>query len=129
MTANLIEALQEEMSLDRLARTGLFINIDLEDCVHTRDELIFLRAILDRALIDYFYPPDASYKDETGRDVFIKQEVVDWLKLDNPDFIETCQNAELSPEKVLKIFKTMELILTGDRGKFKKLGKREKKLV
>ncbi len=88
------------------------------DGLSVRREIILHRAVLDKALVDSFsvYPT-------------IKKEVDDWLRLSNLNFREACERAALEPELVFKTFKIMHELLQGDKGRFKKLGKKKKKHV
>lgn len=114
----LLNELQGKMSLTRLAKIGLFQKLKLsgeepEDIV----KMIHLhRAVLDKALVDYFHVLEKHRK-----------AVEEWLHLDNPDFIEACERAVLEPKLVYKTFKLMKNILIGSNASFKKLGPRKKK--
>lgn len=87
------------MTLSRLTRTGLFKRWSGINEVVGPETRLF-RAVLDRALIDYF-----------SHDVNIRKEVSAWLSLDNQDFIVVCQSASMIPERVITIFKEMKRIL------------------
>lgn len=102
------------MSLIRLAKTGLFIKLSVnEEYTEIAREIKLHRAVLDKAIIDSFSIVPS-----------IKQDVDDWLDLDNPIFIEACERAFLEPELVYATFKSVKRILQGDKAKFKKFGKR-----
>ena len=102
------------MSLTRLASVGLFQKIHTDDGDVVR-EVRLHRAVLDKALVDLF-------SDEPD----IKQDVDDWLFMENPDFIACCERAGLDPELVYFVFKHMPKILVGDKAKFKTFGKTKK---
>ncbi len=104
LTSELIEELAKDMSLDRLTLTGLFIKIGGS----TEPEARLYRAVLDRALIDSF-STNASIKGPVDR----------WLKINNPDFLDSCALANLEPSIVMEIFTAMHKILTGDKARVK----------
>jgi hypothetical protein len=87
------------MTLSRLTRTGLFKRWSGVD-EHIGPEVRLFRAVLDRALIDYF-----------SSDREIRKEVVSWLKEDDLDFQYVCQAALMKPHVVLTIFKEMKKTL------------------
>jgi len=112
MDETLKKELRQKMSLNRLAKTGLFQKLPYEHGggdVSIARELKLHRAVLDKALIDMF-----AESKET------RQDVSDWLYLDNPDFIEACERAFLKPEYVYKTFQTIKEILKGANAKLKK---------
>lgn len=93
------------MSLNRLAKTGLFRRLPTEGMEEIRRELILHRSVLDKALVDYF--SDTSFPPYS--------EVSTWLSLDNLDFIDACERAMLPPEKVFETFVTLKKVLTQKR--------------
>jgi len=95
----LVEELQDQMSIYRLRRVGFFQRLPVDSEIH-RPELEMFRTILDRALIDFF-----SIREE------IRVDVEEWLSLDNPDFIEISTNADLSPEFVYQAFYAVSVML------------------
>jgi hypothetical protein len=113
--------LRRKISLLRLTHTGLFIKLDIDpEYSNLRRYIKMHRAVLDRALIDWFH-----CKKE------IKSQVDSWLDLYNPDFQDACERALLKPEDVLEVFHTVKRLLDGKNNKFKKVGnakKRRKKL-
>ena len=66
-------------------------------------EIKLHRAVLDRALLDTFHP-----------DQLIKGDVLKWLDLANPDFILSCERADLEPKLVYELFIQIKKILKGD---------------
>jgi hypothetical protein len=100
------------MSVSRLTKTGLFQRLPFEtgdgDVTISR-ELKLFRAVLDKALID-------SFSDVPE----IKQDVEDWLDLDNQDFLDVCAFAFLDPELVYGVFKVLPTIIQGEHAKPKK---------
>jgi hypothetical protein len=109
--------LSKKLSILRLACTGLFVKIDIDpedDLI--RREIKLYRAVLDKALTDWF----RSSKE-------IRKDVNDWLDLNNPDFQEVCERAFLKPEDVLEVFHTVRRILKGKNARFKKVGGSRKK--
>ena len=87
------------MTLSRLTRTGLFRRWSgIQETVGPETRLF--RAVLDRALIDYF-----------SHDKEIRQDVVKWLKKDNQDFIDVCEAASMNPDRVIYIFKIMRKVI------------------
>lgn len=109
--------LSQKLSIHRLACTGLFIKLDMEpedDLI--RREIKLYRAVLDKALTDWFHGSKE-----------IKKDVDDWLDLYNPDFQDACERAFLKPEDVLEVFHTIRRILKGKNAKFKKVRKRKKR--
>jgi hypothetical protein len=113
ITPELLIDLQATMSLSRLSKTGLFQKLDLESSDGIENELTLHRAVLDKALIDSF-----SIRKE------IREDVENWLHLDNPDFLEACERAMLDPQLVFEMFKLMKEVLKGDRAKFRKFKER-----
>ncbi len=113
LTKELKEELSEELSLMRLAKTGLFQKLPYEQgegSIETARELELHRAVLDKALIDSFSTKRA-----------IKKEIEEWLDLDNPDFTDACDRAMLNPQQVFMTFKTIKTLLKGNKAKFKKV--------
>ncbi len=111
----LLKELQSDMSLTRLAKTGLFQKMDLDDSgVAGQRELRLHRAVLDRALIDSFSCVD-----------HIREEVQQWLKKDNPDFIDCCERAGLDSDLVYRCFFLMKEILQGNKARFTPFGKKQ----
>ncbi len=98
------------MSLTRLAKTGLFKRISVEEWINSdlQKEITLHRAVLDQALLDYF-----------SMDPDTKQDVVGWLSVDNQEFIDACDRAALDPDLVYKTFRAMKEILKGDNAKFR----------
>ena len=122
MISNQLEQeLSGQLSLLRLAITGLFIKIDIdEEDELIRREIKLHRAVLDKALTDWF---SDSKK--------IKKDVDKWLDVYNPSFQYACERAFLKPEDVLEVFHSVRRILKGKNAKFKKVNsnkKRTKKL-
>ena len=106
LTDTLVKELAKEMSVDRLAKTGLFIKLPISNpTIHA--ELKLHRAVLDRALLDLFHPRED-----------IKKKAVRWLDPDNKDFIECCLRADLDPALVYNLFIEIRKILKGDNAKF-----------
>jgi hypothetical protein len=93
------QTLKSKLNLIRLARIGLFKRWSTYN-KYVDKELKLYRAILDRALIDLFSKEDA-----------IREDVEEWLDLNNPDFIFICKSASLKPEKVYNIFKTIQWVI------------------
>ncbi len=91
------------MSVNRLAKTGLFRRMDTvyEDLYF---EIFLHRSVLDRALVDMFSP----YKD-------VREDVFNWLDLENEGFIFACERAILEPIKVYNTFRAVEKILKNAR--------------
>lgn len=117
LSNKLEKELSRELSIFRLAFTGLFIKLDLDiEDEALRRELKLHRAVLDRALTDWF----SDNKE-------IKKDVTDWLNLQNPDFQEACERAFLKPEDVLEVFHSVRRILKGKNAKFKKVNARKKR--
>lgn len=102
--------LRQRLSLIRLAKTGFFKKAEIPH-ISIEGELLLHRSVLDKALIDSFSPDEE-----------IREDVEDWLDLDNPDFIDCCEFAMLEPEGVYAAFKTFKSILRGDNAKFKRFG-------
>tara|TARA_R110000851_G_scaffold33135_5_gene88280 strand:- start:498 stop:785 length:288 start_codon:yes stop_codon:yes gene_type:complete len=83
-----------------LTRTGLFYKKDYKEVgwpvppsPEIYGETQLFRKILDYALIDYL-----------GNCPELRQDAEEWLCLDDPDFIETCECADIDPEIVFKVF-------------------------
>lgn len=110
----LLNELRGKMSLNRLARVGLFQKLDDGSADSIKDELRLFRAVLDKALVDSFSQVKS-----------IRREVKAWLVRDNPDFIECCERAMLDPDMVFKTFLTVKCIL-GRNATFKKFGPRQR---
>jgi len=91
------------MSVNRLAKTGLFRRLDT-----VYEDLYFYihlhRSVLDRALVDMFSP----YKD-------VRDDVLNWLDLENDDFIYACERALLEPQQVYDTFIAIKKILKNGR--------------
>jgi hypothetical protein len=102
----LYSELKKKLSLIRLAKTGFFKKAEIPH-PSIASELILHRAVLDKALIDSFNP-----KFE------IRNEVEEWLDLTNPDFIEACSRAMLSPKGVYDSFKLFKKLLRGKNARF-----------
>lgn len=110
LSNELEQELEETLSLTRLSFTGLFIKaINENDSVLITKELLLHRAVLDRALIDYF-----------SDNAEIRNDVIEWLDLSNIDFTDACERAFFDPEDVLEIFHSVKRILKGNNAKFKK---------
>jgi hypothetical protein len=103
-----LHALQESMSLTRLATVGLFQKIPTtEDLIEIKRDLHLHRCVLDKALVDMFSAiPE------------IRKDVEDWLSLENPDFSDACERAFLEPILVYQTFIEIKRILVGDKAKF-----------
>jgi len=111
ITPELISELQSELSLDRLAKTGLYIKLSVsEEDLCIRQELTLHRAVLDRALLDSFLP-----------DPLLKEDAKAWFDLSNRDFRDACDRAWVKPELVYQVYKQMHKILQGDKAKFSKM--------
>lgn len=95
--------LTKEITLKRLYHTGLFVRLvpDYEDAELVA-EIALHRAVLDRALLDQFHPNQE-----------IKQDAVDWLDIENVDFQEACQRADLDHLLVHTVFLEVKKILKG----------------
>lgn len=115
LPTELKKELRKKLSLIRLAKTGFFKRIPIAH-PGIETELLLHRAVLDRALIDSF----SAHKDT-------KKEVEDWLNLSNPDFVEACDRALLSPKGVYTTFKLFKQILRGNNARFRKFGQRHNK--
>lgn len=115
MNKELLKELQSTMSLNRLAKTGLFQKLAVDDLdAEILREIKLHRAVLDKAIIDSF-----SQSEE------IRQDVEQWLDIRNPDFREACERALLEPELVFRVFGLIKKVLVGEKAKFKKFGKRK----
>ena len=111
----LIKELEEDMSLTRLAKTGLFQKMNVDDSIMgDQRELKLHRAVLDRALIDSFSSVER-----------IKADVAKWLSQDSQDFIDCCDRAGLDSDLVYKCFLLMKDILKGRKARFVKFGKKK----
>lgn len=103
LTPQLVEELTKKMSVNRLAKTGLFRRLD-----PVYEDLYFYvhlhRSVLDRALVDMFSP----YKE-------IRDEVTDWLDLENDSFIFSCERALLEPTQVYNTFLAVKEVLKDAR--------------
>lgn len=97
-----VEELKHIIRFERLTRVGLFNNeqfFDIPDKTIQNDLKLF-RTILDRALIDYFHEKD-----------HIREDVENWLDMENKDFYDICMNAYLDPEMVYRTFLLVDEIL------------------
>lgn len=104
--------LSEKMSITRLTKTGLFKRIPYE----RSPEVDLFRAVLDKALIDYFNPNEETQK-----------EVSDWLSLENEAFVTVCEYALLDPPDVFYIFNLLKNeILKGEKSKLLVFKKRKR---
>jgi len=111
MNPELLKELKSELSLVRLLKVGLFKKMPIDNSEFEK-EITLHRAVLDRALVDYFsVQPD------------IRDEVLAWLDLNNPDFIQACQRADLEPQGVFDTFKIMRKIIRGYNARFISFGK------
>jgi len=103
LTQELLEDLIKSMSVNRLAKIGLFKKLDI-----IYEDLYFYihlhRSVLDRALVDMFSPYDE-----------VRKEVEEWLNLDNDSFIFACERALLEPKQVYEVFKAVKKILKDAR--------------
>lgn len=96
------------MSLIRLAKIGFFKRANIPDGFDlVADYLHLNRSVLDKALVDSFSPNEE-----------VRMEVLDWLDLDNPDFLEACDRALLDEEDVYASFKTLRQLLRGKNARF-----------
>lgn len=102
------------MSVIRLAKTGLFRKlVEYEDVPkEIYPELLLHRLVLDKALIDMFSPQRA-----------IKIDVFQWLDIENIDFLDCCEYANLDPIKVYNTFVVIKRILRGRNAKFRPIKK------
>lgn len=96
---NLVHELKGRMTVTRLARVGFFRKLGKVPEEISREVELF-RAVLDKALIDYF---------STDRN--IQGDVADWLDLSNKDFIVCCERAFLPPDLVFKSFAAVKKVL------------------
>jgi len=110
LTPKLQKELTKRLSLIRLAKTGFFRKAEIPH-PSIAGELLLHRTVLDKALIDSFSPNEE-----------IQYEVLDWLDLNNPDFIDCCELAMLEPVGVHSAFKMFKEILRGDNARFKGFG-------
>lgn len=76
----------------KLVRKGLFTQLPLNETKAEAEVLLF-RTVLDRALFDM-----------TGKDYEERLVLYDWLNINNNDFNEVCNLADLIPTKVLHLF-------------------------
>lgn len=95
----LIHELRGRMTITRLAKTGFFRKLSPVPEEISREVDLF-RAVLDKALIDYF-----------SNDRNIQGDVADWLDLDNKDFILCCERAFLPANLVFKSFAAVKKVL------------------
>lgn len=103
LSADLVRELEGRLTVNRLAKTGLFRKLEILYEEHYFD--IFLhRSVLDRALIDMFSPYDN-----------IRKDVLDWLNLENDSFVFACERALLEPAAVYDTFITVKNILKDAR--------------
>jgi len=111
----LLKELQDNMSLTRLAKTGLFQKMDVDDqSSEGLKEFKLHRAVLDRALIDSFSSVER-----------VRADVAKWLKQDNQDFIDCCDRAGLDSDLVYECFHLMKDILKGRKARFTKFGEKK----
>lgn len=106
------------MSLTRLAKVGLFQKLPQSDdpvFKFCHNEIILHRAVLDRALVD-------SFSQSKG----IRQNVYEWLDIENPEFLDACERALLDPKLVLVTFKIMKKVLVGEKARYREFGKHSK---
>ena len=101
LSQKLLKELTKELSLKRLYHTGLFQRLPNNHADLTA-EINLHRAVLDRALLDCFHI-----------DVPTKKDVEKWLDLSNPDFITSCERADLEPRLVYELFIRVKEILKG----------------
>lgn len=97
------------MSLIRLAKTGLFKRLEIPS-EEVAKELLLHRAVLDKALIDLFSPQTE-----------IREDVENWLDVNNIDFKEACERALLDHNLVFATFKAMKRILRGKNARFNRV--------
>jgi hypothetical protein len=109
----LLDELRQDMSLTRLAKTGLFQRMDLDSSDDEARALKLHRAVLDRALIDSFSCVPK-----------IREDVEKWLVRDDQDFIDCCERAGLDSDLVFKVFKLMKDILKGKKASFTPFGEK-----
>lgn len=97
----LIEYFKKTMNVNRLSKTGLFKRMSMpENSTNVQADILLHRMVLDRALVDLFSPINE-----------IRQEVKDWLNLNNESFLFSCERAGLEPDLVYKCFEIIEEIL------------------
>jgi hypothetical protein len=112
ITPELLQELKDQMSLSRLAKTGLFQRMAVPDeAKEVRREIKLHRAVLDKALVDSF--------SLTSR---IRVSVEGWLRLDNPDFKQACERAYLDPTSVFRVFHVIKEVIKGKNAKFRRYG-------
>lgn len=86
----------------RLARKGLFILLPINSKYDS--EVRLFRSVLDKALYD------CLSKNKKERD-----EALEWLNVDNPDFVEVCTLAMFDPDFVYeKFYVYMKLVEDAD---------------
>lgn len=83
-----------EKLLRRWNKTGFFKTLSSKRGEEERGPLSLWQAVIDRMLLDLL-----------GPDKELKQDSLDWFRLDNEDFLEVCFLADLPPKGVLKVVK------------------------
>jgi hypothetical protein len=93
-----LKEFKKRFSPIRISKYGFFsqLEVEEEEAAVVREINLF-RSILDRSLVDLF-----SVDDE------LRNSVLDWVDLNNKDFVFICKNAYLNPEQVFYIFLTLE---------------------
>lgn len=115
----LLEELRETMSLSRIVKDGFFVREEYFD--PPSESFIKLnRVVLDRALVDHFIA-DKNYRYQSKL----------WRNLDNIEFVETCDRADLDSELVFLCFDVITdiLLYRGEDKYFKEDNKALKKLT
>lgn len=100
---SLLLELKNKMTFKRLSKLGLFQQLPIDpEYLPVKPEVTLHRAVLDKALLDLFV-----------QDKKIKDDVLKWLDIKNPDFLESCKRAVLDPDQVYETFATMRKVIDG----------------
>lgn len=70
------------------------------------------QAVLYQALLDALRPITKSFKESE------RKEAIEWININNPDFIDVCQKADMNPSSVYEKFNSGEIT-------FEQLNKKE----
>lgn len=91
-THNSLDDLKKNISFSKIAKSGFFRRLENAKS-RAQPDLHLHRSVLDRALLDMFYPVESVRKD-----------VEEWLDLDNESFLFACERADVDPKKVYEVF-------------------------
>lgn len=99
LSPELFLELKRDLPAKRLAKTHIFLEkFSYEGIPTDLKHIVALhRSVLDRALVDMFSPYS-----------YVRDDVFDWLDLENDAFVYSCERAGIPAETVYVVFKEIQ---------------------